>query len=345
MWPWTRSRAWRNVEAVPVPPTYVIDLPEARRVMRFLSESRGVETAGVFAPIGRVLPANQTIPRALPLEPFIVMNGSGNYHHETVTIVEQLLAMREGELVYIQIDAHPDSGLPFRWHITCGTFLGRILENPRVAEVYLLGQNPPCIKDKDYPMPCIDRLDYYRCDYFGKFHQYLVGPSDLGEAYFPLKKGYLSAAKKNKAVRRAKEAELPPRKGVQGPGFVVDWRTVEEFRPDDLPELPVYLTIDLDVSRSRPITDWRRPTEDAAIVADNQGEMEWGVLLALVEKIGANRQIAGADVCGFLERFDLLSAAQLEDSLGALGEIYDAMARAMRSSSSSPSRGPSSPRA
>lgn len=288
---------------------------------------RGVRCERVFEPLGRTLGPRSALPRPLPAEPFLVVNGSGNFHHETVLLVEALIQARGREaapLLYVQIDAHPDIQAPFRWQVTCASFVSRLIENPGIESIYLLGQHLPCLKEPDYPMPCFDRLDHLRANYFARVHQYQVFESGLGYAYFPFSKDALASARRSPSVRRATKEKLPAREHATGPALVVKWRTLDELAFGALPERPVYLSIDLDVAKSRPVTDWRRGG-DPSLLTDNQGEMEWPGLLELIRTIGRHRRIVGADFCGLTEGWDRLPEAAREDSLEAIVELYDAL--------------------
>lgn len=313
------------------PALCLIDHPEARASVEFLRTNRGLSVERVFDPVGRALGPRSQKPRPLPSRPFIVVNGSGNFHHETALLVEALIEARgpaAEPLLYLQIDAHPDVQTPFRWQATCASFVGRILENPAIASVYLLGQYLPCLKEADYPVPCLDHLDHFRCDYFSRLHQYQVSGSDLEHAYFPFSAEALHSARQNPAVKKASRKRLPARKEANGTALLVRWRGLEDLDLSALPELPVYLTVDLDVARTRPVTDWRRGT-DASVVTENQGDMEWGVLLELIRDIGRHRRIIGADFCGLTEGLTALETAEREDSLEAIVELYDALEAAI----------------
>jgi len=100
---------------VPRVPTFVIGHPEAELAFQAIAERFSIERAGSFEPAGKVLKAAERIPRPLPSEPFVVLNGSGNRHHETVLLVESFLERERAERVtYLQIDAHPDKALGYR---------------------------------------------------------------------------------------------------------------------------------------------------------------------------------------------------------------------------------------
>lgn len=311
------------------PALCLIDHPEARASVQYLSATRGVSVERRFSPVGRTL--GQHPPRELPRTPFIVVNGSGNFHHETALLVESLIAARGPDaapLSYFQIDAHPDIQAPFRWQVSCASFVSRLIEHPKLASIHLLGQHLPCLLEPDYPVPCFDRLDHIRADFFARVHAYQVRESGLDFAYFPFSAEALASARANPSIRQARRKKLPARPDQAGPALTVRWRTLLELDLSALPARPAYLSIDLDVARARPVTDWRRG-RDPSVLSENQGAMEWDELLRLIGEVGRSADLIGADFCGLTEGFDRLPPAAKADSLAAIGEIYDALTAAL----------------
>ncbi|MBI2377521.1 MAG: hypothetical protein HYV07_26200 [Deltaproteobacteria bacterium] len=313
-------------------PTYVIGHPEAMLVAVHLEERHGVRVAGSFDPLGPVWTPGSPVDRPLPAEPFVVLNGSGNFHHETLPLLEKVLRGMEGELAYVQIDAHPDTRPMFRWFVDCTSFVGRVLENKRVRSVHLLGQFPECITDPGQKGPIADRLTYFRCDYFAKFHQYVAGQNPRTERYSPSYPEIEASARRNPAIRRLRKTRTKSPEGELVDGLLVDWLGLEAFDAETLPDLPVYLTVDLDVAKDRPVTDWRRKAQKGdGKLTPNQGEIPFAEMIALIEAIGRKRRIIGADVCGLIERTTWLSDPILEDSLEAVAETHAALVRAIES--------------
>lgn len=321
-------------------PTFVVDYPEAHAAMERISKRFSTERAGVFPSLGRSPVTADMAPHEVPSTPFVVVNGSGNYHHETVPLVEGFLRARpEGQFAYIQIDAHPDKTERFRWKCECGTFLGRILANPRIDNVHLLGLNLPCLLEKGASELYTRHLAYYGCDYFGKLQQYVAAGSELEEVFWHFEEqDYLHAQANPSVLRAALEERVPPprRPGLPAalldtepePALVVSWRSLVDFDVASLPNLPVYLSVDLDVSRETPVTDWRERFEQAENrfgVVDNEGVMDFADVLALIRRIGAAREVAAADVCGLTEHLGALSEEAREMSLVALEEVYEAL--------------------
>lgn len=325
-------------------PTFVVDYPEAQVTLARLRARFDVEAAGVFPALGAAPVSRNMKPHAVPAEPFIVVNGSGNYHHETVPLLEGFLEARpEGRFSYIQVDAHPDKTERFRWRCECGTFVGRILANPRIDNVHLVGLNLPCLLDAGDTTLYTRHLSYYGCDYFGKLRQYVAAGEDLDELFWHFEEEDLAQARENPSVASVERTEAPPppaqrsvpaalRDTTPEPALRVRWRGLSAFDPEALPDLPVYLSIDLDVSRELPVTDWRERFEQQTNrfgVLDNQGIVEWPEVLELVRRIGAARPVAAADVCGLTEHLDELSDHAREASLTAMEEIYEALHEAV----------------
>jgi len=235
--------------------------------------------------------------------------------------------------LYLQIDAHPDTRPQYRWHLDCSSFAGRLIELPGLLEVHVLGRYLECTKPADYEGPYVDKLGYYKADLFAKLHQYLVGPSPLADLYLPYLAEAHASAKRSPSIRAvAKRRLAPPGGGREVDALSVHWRTLAELDEGAWPDAEVYLSIDLDVARARPVTDWRRGggmVDGRPVFADNQGDMEWDALLALIARIGAARRVVGADVCGLVERFDWLPEELRADSIAAVAEVHAALVAIM----------------
>ncbi|MCC7383234.1 MAG: hypothetical protein IT384_15465 [Deltaproteobacteria bacterium] len=281
------------------------------------------------------LRAGARVERPLPATPFVVINGSGNYHHETVLLLESFLERFAQPLVtYVQIDAHPDKETGYRWMIGCASFVGRVLENPRVESVYLLGINPSASLPLDAPFPYIDKLGYYRCDYFAKMRLFSLGGTSFSEVVFDPDARALEPAGHNPGIRRVRKARKKrPADPALRAAATIDWNNLDQFDSAALPPHPIYLTIDLDVLRGWPVTDWRKGGPGARVDAhgltENQGDMELDVLLALVRRLGAAREILGADICGLTAAIARFPAPVREASLDAVGDVYAAVCDAI----------------
>ncbi len=329
----------------PAVPTFVIEYPEAVASAEFLMSTRGIDIDGTFAPYGR-LPDAKSPARELPAGPFIAINGSGNYHHETTWLYEGFLAANPDEqFCFVQIDAHPDKDDTFRWKIDCYNFVGRIMENDRTHRVVLLGMNPENLDFVERGRVLIENAYYYRCEYFEKLHQWVVPPRrDIVETFWKVMPHTVDVARGNISVDTVTEVRLAPpgdakkpevlRDGPR-PALEVTWKDVAGFSPTMLPDLDVYLTIDLDVAKDAIVTDWRfKPTDDDWMpwgLGDNQGRMPYDDMLALIRRIGRHRRIRGADFCGMTEGLDQLPDGAYESSLIATLDVYDALCDAIAS--------------
>ncbi len=333
-------------------PTFVIDYPEAHEAMRVLEQRFGVKPAGVLPSLGARPVSADMVPHSLPAEPFIAVNGSGNYHHESVPLVEGFLAARLAarpgqRFAYVQIDAHPDKDDRFRWKCDCASFVGRVMKSRALEGVWLLGIYPPCLEETNRPGHMFTpRLGYYGEHYFRRMHTYVVGGDDVTELFWQFQPEDLEEARANPSVAEVLEREEPPpplrkstpaflRDDTPQPCLDVRWQTLEHFEPArDLPDLPLYVTVDLDVCKDKPTTDWRvrgrEPPKNEWGVVDNQGTMAWQDLLSLIERIGAARQIAAADFCGLTKDIGSIPDAARERSLDGVAEIYQALTQAIR---------------
>lgn len=322
------------------PPLYLIDYPEAETAMRFLSDKHGIQEAGRFKNLGGLPNTSSVKPHQVPSEPFIVMNGSGNFHHESYALYEGFVqAHPDQQFVYIQIDAHPDKDDTYRWKLDCASFVGKVLEHKTVDQLYLLGLYPVCLDTDNDNRIFIKRLNYFRCEYFQKLFQYSVEETDVIETIFSYPPNTLEAAQGNPAVDFAKEvtmevpntSHLPESIRPQGEkALEVKWKTLDDFDPHALPQLPIYLTVDLDVARNGVVTDWRRDPSDEDVTnwgyGDNQGNMEFDDLLKLIRSIGAARPVWGADFCGITEEFEYMTEEAKDHTLQCIYDVYSALA-------------------
>jgi hypothetical protein len=324
-------------------PLYVIDYPEAQIALRHLEKVRGARAVEIFESVGHK-PNTATIePRPLPPDPFIVMNGSGNFHHESYALFEGFVSAHPAQqFLYLQIDAHPDKDDTYRWKLDCASFVGKIMEHKAIDQVYLLGLYPVCLDTDNDNRIYIKRVSYFRCDYFKKLSQYIVEPTEVVETMFMYPPEALEDAKNNSSVESVKEVEIEVPNVSHLPDSIrpeaekaleVKWKTLEAFDPSVLPDLPIYLTIDLDVARDGVVTDWRREPNPEDITTwgygDNQGNMAFKDMIELIRQIGQARAIWGADFCGLTEEFDAMSQEAQDHSLAATEEVYDVLQEVM----------------
>ncbi|MBI4818045.1 MAG: hypothetical protein HY791_17415 [Deltaproteobacteria bacterium] len=320
-------------------PIVLIGHPETRPLLSELGRLGLGAPSLTLAPLPNVLPVEALVPRDVDFDKLVAINGSGTHHHETLPLVLGRL-LRRDRLSYVQIDAHPDLGPPGP-QVTCGSFVGELLTEPRIDTVTLLGQYPPCVLAEHYPTVYTDHLGEFGSEYFRKLRKYLVEPSDLAEVYWPFRSRDLELARANPSVRDARVVRRAPPKirnphttpaPPPEPTLVVDWRTVDELMVDELTadsvaEGPLYLSIDLDVARTRPITDWKREE-----TTENQGNMEWPALIELIRRIARTRRVVAADVCGLTSDFESLPVSLRTDSLHAVGEVIEELVRAVEGS-------------
>lgn len=302
--------------------TVVIDYPEALRVAEYLGRTRGTTIDVTWPAAGRRPETLKARLRPVPEGPFVVLNGSGNFHHETYAVVEGLC--RRNSVSYVHVDAHPDKDTRFRWKLDCASFVGAILEIPEVHEGVLLGLNT---SPEQHDLPGLilgNEITYYRCEVFAKLRQYLARPDDVGEVVLRASRHHGVAARRNASVRSARVQRLPANPRRIDRALVVRWRDLAAFEPDSLRGDAIYLSVDLDVLRRGLVTDWRR-TGDGGITApsDNQGELEFDELEQLLRRLGRARRVLGADVCGVTEHLAKVPEALQRQSLETVGRVYD----------------------
>jgi arginase family enzyme len=304
--------------------TVVIDYPEARRIAAYLARTRGVQAQHTWPAFGRRPETLRACLRPVPDGPFVVVNGSGNFHHETYAIVEGLC--RRARLSYVHVDAHPDKDTRFRWKLDCASFVGAILEIPAVDEGVLLGLHT-ATSQHDLPGLILgSEITYYRCEVFAKLRQYLARPDTVGEIVLRASGAHGAAARRNPSVISARVERLPSNPRRLARGLVVRWRDLTAFDPDSLRGEGVYLSVDLDVLRRGLVTDWRRTGDRGlAAPADNQGDLSVDELLDLLRAIGRRRRVLGADLCGLTEGVDRLPESAREASLETVAQVYDAL--------------------
>lgn len=352
--PWRAWGSWRRGQSVQCRtmnaalPVFVLDYPEAHVAVDAIQRRVGPLDVTCLPALGERPVSAEMLPHALPSKPFIVVNGSGNYHHETVPLVEGFLAARPGKtFTYVQIDAHPDKDDRFRWKCDCASFVGRLLKHPGLVGLWQLGIYPPCLEDTTRPGHLFTpRLGYYGENYFRRLHTYVADGDDITELFWQFQPDDLTQAQQNPSVAEVRVTEqVPPplRKGTPSflrdesprPCLEVRWQRLTMFDPSRaLPEHPLYLSIDLDVCQDKPTTDWtlrgHAPPRNSFGVVDNQGVLSWEQLIALVERLGEARPIAAADFCGLTKRINQLPAAARVRSLDGVCELYEVLSDAIQ---------------
>lgn len=329
-------------------PVFVLDYPEAHVAVAEIERRAGPLDVTCLPSLGERPVSTEMRPHTLPPTPFIVVNGSGNYHHETVPIVEGFLAARPDQLfTYVQIDAHPDKDDRFRWKCDCASFVGRLMKHPGLVGLWQLGIYPPCLEDTARPGHLFTpRLGYYGENYFRRLHTYVAEGDGVTELFWQFQPDDLTQAEQNPSIAEVRVTEqVPPplRKGTPAflrdesprPCLEVRWRRLSTFdAARDLPANPIYLSIDLDVCRDKPATDWtlrgRSPPRNTFGVVDNQGVMSWEELIALVQRLGEARPIAAVDFCGLTKRIDELPTAARDRSLDGICELYEVLSEVMQ---------------
>ncbi len=193
-------------------------------------------------------------------EPSVHMLGSGDFHHLAALLMEQA---RE-PITVIHFDNHPDwVRLAPRWH--CGSWVNRALALPQVDRVITLG-------------PCSDDL---------------VKPGLKGGNIPALASGKLMLFPWRHAPSRLYHPIPDGPAHHYEAGFVI-WRNLADDADKILASIPslirtdaVWISIDKDVL-----------PEDEALTNWDQGQMPLAAVLRAISAIGAQKRIAGADICG-----------------------------------------------
>lgn len=193
--------------------------------------------------------------------PSITFLGSGDYHHLATLLIERI---REPFAV-LHIDNHPDwVRFAPRWH--CGSWINRVLALPNVLRVVTAGV-------------CSDDL---------------VHPARKGGNLVALDSGRLALFPWQHAPSGAR-ARIADGPGHHWQNGQLHWRNLAERQLDDacgqvlaaLPGDAVWITLDKDVlPEHEATTNW------------DQGRMPLAAVLRLIQLVGANKRVLGADVCG-----------------------------------------------
>ena len=119
---------------------YVVDYPEAQETYQFLQDELKLPPAQTLKGIGVRPDAKSVKAHAIDNQPFLFLNGSGKFHHDTAPVVEGFVANRPDDIIYyVQIDAHPDKEEIFRWKLDCANFVGRLMQQNSIRRFFLLG--------------------------------------------------------------------------------------------------------------------------------------------------------------------------------------------------------------
>lgn len=193
--------------------------------------------------------------------PLVTFYGSGDYHH----IATALIGAATEPVSIVHFDNHPD-WVRIPATNNCGGWVNRVLELPQVTRVVTLGI---CSDDLVLPQAKGGNLDALESGRL-EIHPWRAAPSrvwgSIGDGF-----GHR---------RIAGHLEWNCLADVQ-------WEAWIDALAARLPTEAVWLTIDKDVLRpADAATNW------------DQGEMPLDALLAALRRIGAQRRIAGVDVCG-----------------------------------------------
>jgi hypothetical protein len=197
---------------------------------------------------------------------FIVLNSSGFFHHRSFYFVESL----KEEVCYVQLDSHPDILKRTEGKLRAGGFVPDIAGLDNVSSVYVVGVTPG--EDLVSEEESIENA------------REVIGDINLVLST-PLEELIMERGKEN-SKRYGVDYEAVYRAAMELYPHLSHDQKPTEFNVDELPDLPVYLSIDLDVIRMFP-TYW-------------QGHGRWSTINVLekIHEIADKREIIGADICG-----------------------------------------------
>jgi hypothetical protein len=192
---------------------------------------------------------------------FIVLNSSGFFHHRSFYFVEPL-----EEVCYVQLDSHPDFWKRIEGRIRAGGFVQDIGRLDNVCSTYVVGVTP----NEDLA-PEEKSIEEIR--------------SNVEDVNLVLSLP-LEALLTGDPDKYGVDYEEVYRKAIKVYPNLTFNEKPTEFNVDELPNLPVYLSIDLDVIQMFP-TVW-------------QGHGRWNPInvLETIYDISTKREIIGADICG-----------------------------------------------
>jgi len=192
---------------------------------------------------------------------FIVLNSSGFFHHRSFYFIEPLK-----EVCYVQLDSHADL-----WNrkgkLSFDGFVSEVAKLKNVHQAYVVGVTP-----NEGLAPKNKSVEEIR----EQTRDVNIVASE------PLEIMIMEGAGGHPDV----DYETVYRKTREVFPYLTYDQKPTEFNADELPDLPVYLSVDLDVIKMFP-TVW-------------QGHGRWDTikLLETIWEIGSKREIVGADICG-----------------------------------------------
>ena len=229
-----------------------LDLLELGPKLRLWSSERNYQ---------RFIKALQNRPERPAHKPEIFFVGSGDYHHLTPALLEDLAE----PVTLIHFDNHPD-WVRFAPRRHCGSWINRALKLPNIQRIVTLG---PCSDDLQSPQFKGANLGALRSGALQLFpwqHAPTKVWGRIGDG----------------AGHEQHENHLHWRNLAD-----LDWPTFIDGLIQSLPTPAVWITIDKDVLAS----------EDAATNWD-QGGMRLSHLLHAIRALAASKRVLGIDVCG-----------------------------------------------
>lgn len=210
---------------------------------------------------------------------FIALNSDGRYHNRTCPVIHAADSSRNDEFSVVIIDAHPDYGVPFNNSVHSADFVGRIDRMENVRKIFLLGVTPYGLATSipewrtDYKVLDSPKVEIYLSDDL----ETLLRPETAADAeeHHRLRSAY-------EIINRSNSC-----------------RMLSDFDTSTIPTSHVYLSTDTDA------------VGDFSTIWKGLGKMRFPELMGITGDIADERDVFGADVCGY--RFNPDDAASVKD--------------------------------
>lgn len=203
--------------------------------------------------------------RRLQEDRFIVLNSSGLFHHRSFYFVEPL-----EEVCYVQLDSHPDFGKMIG-RLAGDNFVPEVSQLDNVEDTYVVGVTP-----NEALVPEGESLERIRERTIGTK---LILSDPLEVLLFA-----------EDGTRDETFREVYENARVLYP-YLNHHNKPTKFDVESLPNLPVYLSIDLDVIKTFP-SIW-----------EGHGRWDTVKVLDTIFEIADEREIIGGDICGLDKNF------------------------------------------
>ena len=198
-------------------------------------------------------------------EPRLCFIGSGDFHHVSALLISAALKTYPGPLTVIHFDNHPD-WVTFHNGVHCGSWINQALKNPGVIKIITVGVCSNDLRNPDLKGANLNLLSQRLLEVFPyrKKKSRVRGHYGIGETF----------SQRKKFIQWQSILSIGEKKFIDKILLQIETKNV-------------YITIDKDVlAKDDAVTNW------------DQGEMRLTYLQSLIEAIGSERDIVGADIIG-----------------------------------------------